>query len=94
MLGGANVMRGEGPMTQGWGGGAHGKHLVKKGGYKMQDGAGAAQATSSVHAEGYRLKAPGGECTQNMPTMSVTLDVLKLSGWLKADAPCRVGRRA
>ena len=26
--------------------------------------------------------------------MFVTLDVLKLSGWLNADAPCRVERRA
>eukprot|EP00964_Phaeocystis_antarctica_P072475 scaffold44333_cov59-Phaeocystis_antarctica.AAC.3 len=26
--------------------------------------------------------------------MSVTLEVSKLSGWLNADAPCRVERRA
>ena len=26
--------------------------------------------------------------------MAVTLDVLKLSGWLNADAPCRVETRA
>eukprot|EP00964_Phaeocystis_antarctica_P011495 scaffold6358_cov55-Phaeocystis_antarctica.AAC.2 len=29
-----------------------------------------------------------------MAPMSVTLDVSKLSGWLNADAPCRVERRA
>eukprot|EP00964_Phaeocystis_antarctica_P130691 scaffold94562_cov58-Phaeocystis_antarctica.AAC.8 len=29
-----------------------------------------------------------------MPNMFVTLDVSKLSGWLKADAPCRVERMA
>ena len=29
-----------------------------------------------------------------MPLMSVTLDVSKLSGWLNADARCRVERRA
>eukprot|EP00964_Phaeocystis_antarctica_P033681 scaffold19097_cov44-Phaeocystis_antarctica.AAC.3 len=29
-----------------------------------------------------------------MPPMYVTLDVSKLSGWLNADAYCRVGRRA
>eukprot|EP00964_Phaeocystis_antarctica_P055028 scaffold32357_cov53-Phaeocystis_antarctica.AAC.2 len=29
-----------------------------------------------------------------MPFMSVTLDVSKLSGWLNADANCRVERRA
>ena len=32
----------------------------------------------------------GGERTRNMPFMSVTLDVSKLSGWLNADADCRV----
>ena len=30
----------------------------------------------------------------NMSLMSVTLDVSKLSGWLNANAPYRVGRRA
>ena len=34
------------------------------------------------------------ERTWNMLSMSVTLDVSKLSGWLNAAAPCRVGRRA
>ena len=29
-----------------------------------------------------------------MKCMSVTLDVSKLSGWLNADAPCRVESRA
>ena len=45
-----------------------------------------------------RLKAVGGraraERTQNMAAMVVTLDVSKLSGWLNADADCRVKRRA
>ena len=36
----------------------------------------------------------GEERTQNMPLMSVTLEVSKLSGWLNADAYCRVQRRA
>ena len=31
---------------------------------------------------------------KNMLAMSVTLDVSKLSGWLNADARCRVERRA
>ena len=35
----------------------------------------------------------GEERTQNMKRMLVTLEVSKLSGWLNADAPCRVGRR-
>ena len=34
------------------------------------------------------------ERTRNMSLMSVTLDVSKLSGWLNADADCRVERRA
>ena len=34
------------------------------------------------------------ERTLNMPYMVVTLDVSKLSGWLNADARCRVERRA
>ena len=34
------------------------------------------------------------ERTLNMRYMLVTLDVSKLSGWLNADAPCRVKRRA
>ena len=32
------------------------------------------------------------ERTVNMYRMCVTLDVSKLSGWLNADAPCRVER--
>eukprot|EP00964_Phaeocystis_antarctica_P004735 scaffold2566_cov54-Phaeocystis_antarctica.AAC.1 len=34
------------------------------------------------------------ERTENIWTMVVTLDVSKLSGWLNADARCRVERRA
>eukprot|EP00964_Phaeocystis_antarctica_P017868 scaffold9927_cov59-Phaeocystis_antarctica.AAC.2 len=34
------------------------------------------------------------ERTWNMAYMVVTLDVSKFSGWLNADAPCRVERRA
>ena len=33
------------------------------------------------------------ERTRNMPSMFVTLDVSKLSGWLNAFANCRVERR-
>ena len=36
----------------------------------------------------------GEERTANMLYMLVTLEVSKLSGWLNADACCRVGRRA
>ena len=52
---------------------------------------------SGMNGEG-RLKAVGGraraERTVNISRMFVTLDVSKLSGWLNADAPCRVERRA
>ena len=40
---------------------------------------------------GVRARA---ERTANMANMVVTLDVSKLSGWLNADARCRVERRA
>ena len=42
----------------------------------------------NVEAEG-RART---ERTENMDPMSVTLDVSRLSGWLNADAPCRVER--
>ena len=32
--------------------------------------------------------------TENMPDMLMTLDVLRLSDWLNADAPCRVKRES
>ena len=45
-----------------------------------------------------RLKAVGARAradrTPNINCMFVTLDVLKLSGWLNAGASCRVKRRA
>ena len=44
----------------------------------------------TVEAEG-RARA---ERTANMYPMSVTLDVSRLSGWLNADAPCRVEMEA
>ena len=51
-----------------------------------------------MHGEKARLKAWGprarAERTGNMPHMVVTLEVSKFSGWLKADAPCRVEGRA
>ena len=34
------------------------------------------------------------ERTENMPLVLMTLDVLRLSGWLNADAPCRVEKEA
>ena len=55
-------------------------------------------AVQAACAGRVRLKAGGhrarAERTENMPRMSVTLDVSKLSGWLNADAPCRVERLA
>ena len=53
----------------------------------MQGGRGG-RASAAAQADGAH--------TANMPHMDVTLDVLKLNGWLKDTAPCRVkrGRRA
>ena len=54
--------------------------------------------TQAVCTGRARLKAVGhrarAERTKNMPLILVTLDVLKLSGWLNAYADCRVERRA
>ena len=44
--------------------------------------------------EGWGGYGACAERTLNMPYMFVTLDVSKLSGWLNADADCRVERRA
>ena len=58
-------------------------------------GATAVQAACTGRA---RLKAVGGRAraarTENIWRMFVTLDVLKLSGWLNLYARCRVERRA
>ena len=48
----------------------------------------AAHKGLAMEAEG-RARA---ERTENMYPMSVTLDVSRLSGWLNADASCRVER--
>ena len=55
--------------------------------------------TSGMHGEdgpsqGLGAKGTRGERTANMAYMSVMLEVSKLSGWLKADADCRVEGRA
>jgi hypothetical protein len=43
--------------------------------------------------QGLGAKGTRGERTKNMACMVVTLEVSKLSGWLKADASCRVEGR-
>ena len=56
------------------------------------------EATQAACTGRARLKAVAAraraERTLNMARMVVTLDVSRLSGWLNADAPCRVERRA
>ena len=47
-----------------------------------------------MRAEGCGSRARAAERTSNMEPMFVTLDVLKLTGWLKAAAFCRVESRA
>ena len=59
----------------------------------------AGDAPSSVQGRarveiGSRARGGFQERTRNMKLMSVTLDVSKLSGWLNAEANCRVERRA
>ena len=56
-----------------------------------------ATAAQAACWEGPAVKAAGrarAERTLNMYCMSVTLEVSRLSGWLKADALCRVERNA
>ena len=58
-------------------------------------GAAAAQAACTGGGPDSRLRVRArAERTLNMLFTAVTLDVSKLSGWLNADAPCRVERRA
>ena len=58
---------------------------------ERREAAGNLSAFSVCRAElDCRLGAGHGEeRTRNMSSMSVTLEVSKLSGWLNADAPCR-----
>ena len=49
--------------------------------------------TRGVGPTGEWVAWAGAERTENMQSMSVTLDVSRLSGWLNADALCRVKRR-
>jgi hypothetical protein len=76
---------------------------IQCGGERWEPGGGRAcgvwwRHTSGMHGEKARLKAWGprarAERTPNMACMLVTLEVSKLSGWLKADATCRVEGRA
>ena len=52
---------------------------------------------STQRARRARLDTEGMACargrTLNIQAISVTLDVSRLSGWLNAEAPCRVTRR-
>ena len=55
-----------------------------------------ATAAQAACWEGPVVEAAGrvrAERTPNMYCMVVTLDVSRLSGWLNAEAPCRVTRR-
>ena len=54
-----------------------------------------AVAVQAARREGPTMEAEGrarAERTSNINDIAVTLDVSKLSGWLNADAPCRVRR--
>ena len=60
-------------------------------GWPGGDASGMCTGRARLKAVGARARA---ERTRNIWRMFVTLDVSKLSGWLKASAPCRVERRA
>ena len=63
----------------------------------MAGGHGEAAAAQAACWEGPTVEVGGrarAERTRNMPPMSVTLEVSRLSGWLNADALCRVKREA
>ena len=60
-------------------------------------GRGGVAAAQGARWEGPTIEVAGrarAERTPNMLDMPVTLEVSKLSGWLNADAPCRVEREA
>ena len=72
-------------------------HAVRGAGRQV-GGPGAGSGANGMHgerlAQGLGNKAYArAERTLNMAYMVVTLDVSKLSGWLKVVAPCRVERR-
>ena len=81
-----------------------GRACCDVGGERCEPGGGRAcgvvAARQKWHARGRPDSRLGGQKgmrrkrTSNMELMVVTLEVLKLSGWLKADAPCRVEGRA
>ena len=59
----------------------------------MAGGCGVAAAAQAARREDPIVEAAGrarAERTLNMDCMFVTLEVSRLSGWLNADAPCRV----
>jgi hypothetical protein len=62
----------------------------RKGVEKRRRAQAACRQAPTVEAAG-RARA---ERTENMLTMDVTLEVSRLSGWLNADADCRVEREA
>eukprot|EP00964_Phaeocystis_antarctica_P058048 scaffold34414_cov60-Phaeocystis_antarctica.AAC.3 len=59
-----------------------------------EGGGGASGMHGEGPTQGWGPQRARAERTSNMPRMFVTLDVSKASGWLNADAPCRVKRRA
>jgi len=82
--------RGEGMRCEG-------ERCEPGGGRRHREAAHKRHARGRPHSrltQGLRAKGTRGERTKNMRFMVVTLEVSKLSGWLKADACCRVEGRA
>ena len=63
---------------------------MQAGGWGGVVGGASSRNARSVEAEG----GARAERTANMDRMSVTLDVLMLSGWLNADALCRARKHS
>ena len=57
-----------------------------------RQGATAAHELAREGSTGVWAQGTGIECTSNISAMTLTLDVSKFTGWLKAFASCRVKR--
>ena len=68
-----------------------GRGACREAGERVRGGSDGMHGARLSKGWGPRARA---ERTENMRNMVLTLEVSKLSGWLKADAPCRVEGRA
>ena len=90
---GLSVPEGEGICISKSGRGAGGTKHGRGAGREVSGGV-RGGCSSGTAGKGSRLEVGARVRTQNMYSMIVTLDVSRVSGWLKADAYCRVARWA